>query len=322
MSTNAAFVRTLVVGEALIDVMHSPDGPPQEHVGGSPLNVAIGLARLGHPAQLATWIGDDEHGHAIQRHLAADDVPLTPGSVGADHTSTATATLDERHAATYDFDITWRVPPTLPSDDGHLHTGSIAAVLQPGATGVRDAVIAARERGTVSYDPNVRPTLMGEPGDLRSGIEELVGYADVVKASDEDIAWLYGDDEHGADDLALLEQVMRLWGRLGAALVVATRGGDGALAYAPYADTLLEVSGRVVEVADTVGAGDSFMSALLSALFDAGLLGGTDARARLAAADPEVLRAAMDRAAAAAAITVSRPGAQPPTRAELDAATG
>ncbi|AKU17706.1 carbohydrate kinase family protein [Luteipulveratus mongoliensis] len=305
----ARHARTLVLGEALVDIVHGVDGSVTSHPGGSPLNVAIGLARLDHPVELASYIADDEHGAAIVRHLEADGVPLADGSVSASRTPTATATLDQSGSATYDFDLSWAVS-TLPTAYEHLHTGSIAAVLQPGASGVREAMEQARTHATVSYDPNARPSLMGDPHEIRSDIEQLVGFSDVVKASDEDIRWLYGDD-------APLTEILRLWSQLGPPLVVMTRGGDGALAHLDTESDVIEVPGLTVEVADTVGAGDSFMSGLISGLLDAGLLGGPDARARLRTAHADDVRPALDRAARASAITVSRAGAQPPTRAEL-----
>ncbi|WP_265446003.1 carbohydrate kinase family protein [Flexivirga meconopsidis] len=306
---------TLVVGEALIDVVHQPSGAVEEHVGGSPLNVAIGLARLGHPAGLAAYLADDRYGELIQRQLAQAEVDLVPGSLGASHTPSAKATLDENGAATYEFDLTWDLPYELPSDFGHFHTGSIAAALQPGATRVADAMLAAREHATVSFDPNPRPTLIGEAHEVRSHLEQLVGYSDVVKASDEDIRWLYGDD-------ADLGQVLALWGQLGPSLVLATRGGDGALVHVTATGETESVAGQQVSVVDTVGAGDSFESGLLSGLLDAGLLGSTDARTRLRAAGRSDLLPAVHRAVQASAITVSRAGANPPTRAELSDVPG
>ncbi|NHN55130.1 carbohydrate kinase [Calidifontibacter sp. DB0510] len=302
--------RTLVVGEALVDVVRSPDGSVREHVGGSPLNVAIGLARLGHPVELATWIGRDAHGAAITEHLAADSVPLVTGSDDAARTATAVATVNESGSASYEFDIDWQLPYAVPRPPSHLHTGSIAAVLQPGASQVRDIVFAAREVSTISFDPNARPSLMGRPEDARQDIEQLVGLADVVKASDEDIAWLYGED-------APAETVLRLWAGLGPSLVVLTRGAEGASAYVNGEAEVQMLPGRSVQVADTVGAGDSFMSGLLSGLLDAGLLGGRSARERLRSARWDDLRPAVERAIQASAITVSRAGAQPPTRAEI-----
>ncbi|NYJ75647.1 PfkB family carbohydrate kinase [Allobranchiibius huperziae] len=301
---------TLVIGEALIDIVRRPDGSEREHVGGSPFNTAVGLSRLGHPVSLATYIGDDERGLAISDALAVDGVDLTPGSVSAARTPTALATLDQSGAATYEFDLAWDPSTPLPGGRGHLHTGSIATALQPGASAVRDAVVAHRAQGTVSLDPNPRPTIIGEAASVRSGIEELIGLSDVVKASDEDIAWLYGD---GVD----LGEVLRLWAQLGPSLVVATRGGDGALVHLSGTGELVDVPGRRVDLVDTVGAGDSFMSGMLSQLLDDGLLGGADARERLRAAGRDAFMAAVDRGIATSAVTVSRAGSQPPTRAEL-----
>ncbi|MGN6412371.1 carbohydrate kinase family protein [Flexivirga sp.] len=303
-------VDTLVIGEALIDIVRPVDGQPQEYVGGSPLNVAIGLARLQHPARLAAYLADDAYGELIIGHLAADDVPLVEGSLGAQRTPTAMATLDETGSATYEFDLAWDLPYPLPGDVGHLHTGSIAAALQPGAEKVAAAMLAARDHATVSFDPNPRPTLIGAAHEVRAGLEQLIGYSDVVKASDEDIAWLYGSDADPA-------QVLALWGQLGPSLVVMTRGGDGALLHVSSTGQTVSVAGRSVSVVDTVGAGDSFQSGLLSGLLDAGLLGSADARDRLRRADLSQLRPAVDRAIETSAITVSRAGANPPTRAEL-----
>jgi fructokinase len=302
---------TLVVGEALIDVVRSASGATQEHVGGSPLNVAIGLARLGHPVRLAAYLANDAYGELITRQLSTDGVALVEGSLSAPHTPSAAAILDENASATYEFDLTWDLPYPLPTDVGHFHTGSIAAALQPGASKVADAMLAARTHATVSFDPNPRPSLIGEAHDVRAQLEQLIGYADVVKASDEDIAWLYGAD-------ADLAQVLALWGKLGPSLIVATRGGDGALLHVTRTRETESVTGRTVSVVDTVGAGDSFQSGLMSALLDAGLLGSTDARERLRMADLAQLRPAVDCAIATSAITVSRAGANPPTRHELD----
>lgn len=303
-------VDTLVIGEALIDIVRRVGAPTREYVGGSPLNVAIGLARLKHPARLAAYLADDVYGRLICEHLAADDVSLVEGSLSAKRTPTAIATLDETGSATYEFDLAWDLPYPMPTDIGHLHTGSIGAALQPGAEKVAETMLAARDHATVSFDPNPRPTLIGAARDVRAQLEQLIGYSDVVKASDEDIAWLYGADvDPGV--------VLPLWGQLGPSLVVMTRGGEGALMHVTATGETESVAGRSVSVADTVGAGDSFQSGLLSGLLDAGLLGSADARHRLRRAAAADLRPAVDRAIATSAITVSRPGANPPTRDEL-----
>ena len=302
--------RTLVVGESLIDVVKSPDGSTQEHVGGSPANVAVGLARLGHDVTLATQVGDDERGAKIANYCEREGISLSEGSVGERPTSVATSTLDATGAATYSFDLSWELPELASFEGvGHVHTGSIAATREPGASAVLAAVQRARPNATISYDPNARPTLMGGPHEVRAKMEALIGRSDVVKASDEDIAWLY--------DGTPISEVLRLWGQLGPAVTVVTRGVKGAIVGLSIAGELTSVDAPAVEVVDTVGAGDSFMAGLLSGLLDAGLLGGTEGRERLRSASLADVRPAVDRALACAAITVSRAGANPPHRAEL-----
>ena len=298
----------LVVGEALIDVVHRADGSVDEHPGGSLANVALTLGRLGRDARLATWLGPDARGDAIRAWLHDSAVTLTRGSTDAERTSVATAHLDAHGAATYQFDLDWRVPAGTAPDASTLavHTGSIAAVLEPGASDVRALVAAARATATITYDPNARPALMGDPADARARIEALVALADVVKVSDEDLAWLAPETD--PVDLA------HRWLTLGPGLVVVTHGGEGALAITATGEQ--RVTAPRVDVVDTVGAGDSFMGALLDGLWDAGLL-GADRRDALRAIDPGMLTTLLERCAAVAAVTVSRAGANPPRRTEL-----
>lgn len=302
--------RILVVGESLIDVVNRPDGSTLEHVGGSPANVAVGLARLGHDVTLATMIGADDRGTRIADLLGREGVALTAGSIGAHRTSVATATLDATGAAAYTFDLAWELPEGQPREGRtHVHTGSIAATLEPGASAVLSTLQAARPGATISYDPNARPSLMGDPHEVRAKMEQLIGLSDVVKASDEDIAWLY--------DGAPVSDILRLWGLLGPPLLVVTRGDKGALIGLTVTGELTSIDSPAVDVVDTVGAGDSFMAGLVSGLLDAGLLGDMAARDRLRSASLADVRPAVDRALACAAITVSRAGANPPNLAEL-----
>jgi fructokinase len=301
---------TLVIGEALIDVVRRADGSVDEIPGGSPANVALGLARLGHPVVFATQIGDDERGRAISEHLTADGVDLAPGSVTARPTSVAVATLDSTGAASYDFEITWERFTQLPREGiAHVHAGSIATTLPPGAESVLEHFGSERERATMSYDPNARPSLMGNAVDVVPTVEKLVGLSDVVKASDEDAEWLYPG--------VPLPEVLQRWSELGPALTIATRGGSGVLVRMGAEGSTSTFTAAKVDVVDTVGAGDSFMSGLLSGLLDDGYLGGPEARDRLRRATVEDVRPAIERALACAAITVSRAGADPPRRDEL-----
>ncbi|NUQ32872.1 MAG: carbohydrate kinase, partial [Dermatophilaceae bacterium] len=273
--TQATRVHTLVIGEALVDAVTTPGGGTEEHVGGSPANVAFGLAALDHPVDLATWIATDERGRRIEEVCRERGVALTAGSQGAPFTSVAYATLDLTGAATYVFDLEWQVAsvPGLTAY-GHVHTGSIGAVLEPGGTQVREILAVARGLGaTVSYDPNARPALMGLPDQARRTIEESIRLADLVKVSDEDIAWLCpGESE---------EDVLRGWAELGPAVIVMTRGGEGAVVRVSRTGEQQALPAPRVDVVDTVGAGDSFMAGLVSGLIDSGLLGGPESRTRL-----------------------------------------
>ena len=303
--------RTLVVGEALVDAVTTPAGLTEEHVGGSPANVAFGLAALEHPVDLATWIATDDRGRRIEEVCRERGVALTAGSQGAPFTSVAHATLDETGAASYVFDLEWQVAavPGLTAY-GHVHTGSIAAVLEPGGSQVRAILAAARELGaTVSYDPNARPSLMGRPEQARETIESAIALADVVKLSDEDVEWLCPGES--------LDEVLRAWGELGPAVVVVTRGGEGAVVRLTRTGEQLALPAPRVEVVDTVGAGDSFMAGLVSGLLDAGLLGGAEARTRLRSAALDDVVPAVERALRAGALTVERAGAHAPTRIAL-----
>lgn len=297
-----------VLGEALIDIVVPRSGQVTEHVGGSPANVAIGIARLGHETTLITHIGTDERGQRISGLLETEGISLASGSTTAHRTPTATAHLDAAGVASYEFDLEWRVDPTaLIAPGSHVHTGSIAAILPPGAESVQHLVETGRPFSTVSYDPNARPSLMGDPAVARDTIEGMIALADVVKASDEDLAWLYPD--------ASVAEVLHDWASIGPRLCVATQGGDAAIVL--VGGEMHEVDARKVPVADTVGAGDSFMSGLISGLLDAHLLGGTDARDKLNAATWRDVAPAVHRAIACSAITVGRAGANPPTRGEL-----
>lgn len=317
MAVADSTVSTLVIGEALIDAVTTPAGEVSEHVGGSPANVAFGLGALGHQVDLATWIGQDARGQQIADLCRSRGVALTPGSDGARSTSVAHATLDADGAASYDFDLEWKLPDLArPAAYGHVHTGSIAAVLEPGGRTVRAALKELRERATVSYDPNARPTLMGSPSQARAVVSEVMALADVVKLSDEDVAWLFPD--LGVD--ALLDGALN--GVIdGPALLVITRGAGGASVALPGRMAPIGVPAAPTHPADTVGAGDSFMAGLISGLLDAGLLGGARARELLRDTPTDEITApvlkAIDRAARTAAVTVARHGAYAPTRNEI-----
>ncbi|WJH24666.1 carbohydrate kinase [Pseudarthrobacter defluvii] len=306
-----------VIGEGLVDVVQRATGI-QAHVGGSPLNVAVGLARLDHPVQFIGRYGRDAYGDSVAAHLRASSVmlPVPPDDLP---TSVATALIDDDGAATYTFDLAWDLPGIadrlgfMLQGTTLLHTGSIATMLKPGATEVLAAVEHAHPSATISFDPNCRPSIITDVDYARRQAEKFVVLSDVVKASDEDLAWLYP----GQDVLDSARQWLALGGEEGPAMVVVTRGAEGPWGVCRAGE--VSVPAPKVDVADTVGAGDSFMAALLSGLVDRELDGAQN-RQDLRALPVEGLAELLEHAARAAAVTVSRPGANPPTRAELHGA--
>jgi fructokinase len=301
--------RFVVVGESLVDVVVPRHGATTREPGGSPLNVAVGLARLDVPTLLITRIGDDPDGGLVADHARASGVELAEGSVQPGLvTSTATALLDDDHAADYTFDLTWDLPPQrLPEDLIGLHVGSLGATLPPGSQVVRDLVARARSEDVfVSYDPNVRPAFVDDVEQCWQQVLDVAGHARLVKVSEEDLRLLHPDGD--ADELA-----RALLSGDDTELVVVTHGAGGATGYSD--GSRVEAPGGSVEVVDTVGAGDSFMAALIAVLLEWELTGeGPD---RLRAVDEERLLALLTAAGRAAAVTCSRRGANPPTRAEL-----
>ncbi|WP_043442780.1 carbohydrate kinase family protein [Arthrobacter sp. L77] len=300
-----------VIGETLIDEVVSDTASMRAHVGGSPMNVAVGLARLGHPAQFVGRYGDDDYGRMIQQHLRDNAVPF-PVRPDAAPTSVATARLDPAGGASYDFQLVWDLPglagqkDTLLDGSTLLHTGSIATMLAPGADDVLALVASAHPLVTVTYDPNCRPTIIRDAAFARQQAERFVALADVVKASDEDLAWLYPGRAP--------EESARAWLEAGPAVVVVTRGSKGPWGVCRAGE--VSVPAPPTSVVDTVGAGDSFMAALLGALVDSGL-DGAHHRDDLLRITREQLTGMLQYAARAAAITVSRAGANPPTRDEM-----
>lgn len=309
--------RVVVAGEAVVDLVQAGPRSWTSHPGGSPANVAVGLARLGVPVALLARLSEDAFGRMLRGHLADAGVDLAL-AVAADEPSTlAVASLDDAGVATYDFWVEGTADWQWSEDELHvpdgvaaLHTGSMALELDPGASHLLSLLERlqgqeGQQSVLLSYDPNVRLARRGDRETGLDAVEEVVALADVVKASSEDLAFLLP----GVGREAVLER----WLALGPALVVVTDGGEGALALT--AAGLLRVPPVPVQVVDTVGAGDAFTAGLLAGLDDAGLLD----RSALEAAGQEAVRGALTLAARVAAATCGRAGASPPTRAELEA---
>jgi fructokinase len=309
--SSPAFV---VVGEALIDL--SPpfaDGSCIARPGGSPMNVAIGLARLGQPTAFAGRLSADPFGSVLRRHLERSAVALQYVVAAAEPSTIALvelATGQARYQFSLGADFQWQAAELafLPGGAQALHFGSLASWLPPGDAAIAVAVAGLRqaESALISYDPNVRPALQPDSAAARRQVEQSVSLAHIAKASLDDLAWLYGPES--ADTVA------RRWLDLGARLVVITAGADGASGWTPERPPVSRPR-LGVHVVDTIGAGDAFTSGLLDALARRDLL----VPARLAdLGDPAILAGVLDDACRNAGVTCSRAGANPPTRLELE----
>jgi fructokinase len=306
-----------VVGEALIDLVDSgTDGPWLAHPGGSPLNVAVGLARLGQPTAYVGRLSTDPFGTLLRTHAQRSGVDLTATRTVPQPSSAALVTVDADGGARYEFsvvataDFGWTPaePPVLPEGTRIVHFGSLASWLPPGAAALGQWVAALYAAGDVliSYDPNVRPPLQPDAAAAREAVERSLQHAHLAKASDADLRYLYGSED--------VHRVCRRWLDLGPDLVVITRGADGATAF-PASGGPVHRPVPQIQVVDTVGAGDSFTSGLLDALQRRGV----ERPGSLASLSAPALAAVLDEAARVAALTCTRAGADPPWRHELDA---
>jgi fructokinase len=302
--------RLTVIGEALIDLV--PGQKPswyEAKPGGSPFNVAIGLARLGHRTTLMARLADDSFGDLLRGHAAAENIDLGYAPVATEPTTLAVVGLDRDARASYSFylqgtaDWQWTDAETarLPRDTAVFHMGSLASWTPPGDERIHAAAAGLRRVGEVliSYDPNIRPALLDRSASTRSFVERSVSVAHIVKASREDADWLYGE--------ATLDQVSGRWMDLGALLVVVTDGPRGAHFFRAGAAPVHR-PGREVRVVDTIGAGDAFTAGLLGGLTRRGL--HTPERVRRC--PPALLAEAVDEAILVSALTCERVGADPP----------
>ena len=306
-----------VLGEALIDLVADDGDRYAARPGGSPLNVAVGLARLDVPTELLARLADDAFGRRLRGHAESNRVGTSSCVRARQPTTLAVVSLDDQGRAEYDFyvegtaDWQWTDDELakLPAGTTVLHTGSLASWTAPGAKRISGMLERERKDGSLllSYDPNVRPRLLGSPARGRALIERDVALAHVVKTSDEDVAYLY--PELGPDE------VIDHWLGLGPSVVVVTHGADGSRAGTSGGERVVRPPIRV-DVADTIGAGDAFMAGILASLHENGL--ATPAAAAGITAG-EVART-LDDATLVAALTCERHGADPPTAAERSAA--
>ncbi|WP_313811277.1 carbohydrate kinase [Glutamicibacter sp.] len=291
-----------VVGEALVDIVNSV-----AHPGGSPLNVAVGLGRLGHDVTLQTGIGDDENGRRIIEHLRDSNVHLAQRCVSDGPTGSATVNLTEYGDATYEFDLNWSLDALAPTDAQFLHTGSIAAFSKQSASKIQELFASSPAQQLRSFDPNLRPALAEKRRIVISRLEKFYALSHVVKLSHEDALWLYP----GWDTARVLEHILNF----GAKLAVMTFGVQGAELRTDRHE--VSVPSLAVPVADTVGAGDAFTSGLLHAIAAGPLHEALLNNGAMHEAD---LETALQIATASAGLTVQRTGANPPRLEELNGA--
>jgi len=290
-----------VCGEVLIDIL--PSGPV---VGGGPANTAKALARLGHDVHFIDGISTDTYGQSARAELVRDGVKLDLALASDKPTCTATVTLDAAGGASYEFLIdstaTFDFAPSwLPDPYRYqpqvLHIGTLVTMIEPGASALYDWAMQVAEFAPIVFDPNIRPSVQPDRDLYEAAVEKWAALSAVIKVSDDDLAWLFPGQS--IDDAA------NRWINDGAFLVVVTRGADGLVGYT--SDGRVEAPGVKVDVADTVGAGDTVGAIVVEAMINYGLI----------ALRGDLLSDVLARAASAAAITCSRKGAQPPYAHEL-----
>ena len=290
-----------VCGEVLIDIL--PSGPV---VGGGPANTAKALARLGHDVHFIDGISTDAYGQSARAELLRDGVNLDLALASDKPTCTATVTLDAAGGAayeflidgtaTFDFASSW-LPDPYRYQPQVLHIGTLVTMIEPGASALYDWAMQVAELAPIVFDPNIRPSVQPDRDLYEAAVEKWAALSAVIKVSDDDLAWLFPGQA--------IEDVANRWINDGAFLVVVTQGANGIMGYT--ADGRVEVPGVKVDVVDTVGAGDTVGAIVVEAMLTHGLV---ELRG-------ELLRGVLARAAAAAAITCSRKGAQPPFKHEL-----
>jgi fructokinase len=317
METKGNPGKILVAGEAVVDLIEQrqADGSSvfKWVLGGSPLNVAVGLARLGCPVAYLNAISTDSFGERFAAFILSEGIDRR-FIVRTDRPSSlAFATLDPSGVPEYLFRLENAadrslgevdLPDDLPDDIACFHFGSLAAVLEPSATTLNRFVARMARQRTISFDPNVRPTVTSDRESCRARYDALFAHVDLVKASAEDIRWLYGTDDIGA--------VARDWSLRGPHAAIITAGGDGAVA--AIDGQLISVPSVAVDVVDTIGAGDTFQSVILARLAEDNLL----AKDRVRSLTLSTLQPILTTAAAAAALTCSRHGADLPRRDEVE----
>ncbi|WP_299613478.1 carbohydrate kinase [uncultured Tateyamaria sp.] len=302
----------LCAGEALIDMIPNEGGAYVPHVGGAVLNTAVALGRLGEDVGLITGLSSDPFGTMIADHMTASHVS-TDHAVRSDRNTTlAFVHLDQGNATYtfYDADTATRnIQPSdiaaVPAGTKAVFFGGISLCNPPVADSLLDLALSQPADRLVMADPNIRPGFVSDQDGYRTRLTKLIGRADIVKLSDDDIGWLIPDGDLATKAQAILD--------MGTKMLLLTEGGDGATAYLANG-TRVRVAAEKAQVVDTVGAGDTFNAGCLAALQRAGAL----SPAAIETLDESTITDMLTLAARAAAVTVSRAGANPPWANELE----
>jgi fructokinase len=294
-----------VCGEVLIDLI--PSGTQRiPIVGGGPANTAKALSKLGFDACFIDGISTDSYGQMVRKELLADGVNIKYSKMIEKPTALAVVTLSEfgsatyefllKDTATFDFQTSW-LPDSKSNPPSLLHIGTLATVVEPAASTLFKWASEVSKKSIIVFDPNVRPAVISDRDNYKKAVERWLSISDVVKMSIEDANWLYPGKN--------LNEITKEWLSSKTKLIVVTKGEDGISAFT--SDESFEVPAVKVSVSDTVGAGDTVGAIVVEAIVEIGLdnLKG------------EKLQSMLSRATKAAAITVSRSGAKPPTKNEI-----
>jgi fructokinase len=295
-----------VAGEVLIDLI--PEGADRKPViGGGPANTAKALAKLGIDTQFIAGISNDNYGQMAKDELVTacvkldyvkySDKPTCLAIVSLSESGSATYEFAIKNTATFDFTSEW-LPNPQTDRPSLLHVGTLATVIELGASALFEWVQSVVKVAPVVFDPNIRPAVIGDRAQYVAKVERWVAISSAIKVSDEDLKWLYPSLE--------IEQVVNNWHEKGPSLIVVTHGAEGLTGCRKSEQ--VKVDSIRVEVADTVGAGDTVGAVLVEAIVKDGLDSLTGQK----------LETMLKRAAKAAAITVSRVGANPPASVELE----
>ncbi len=301
-------------GEAVIDFLPrktaAGETAYQPFNGGSIFNTAIALSRLGIPTGFFSGLSSDFFGDGLKAGLKASKVGLKYTKFWDRPSTLAFVKLEDGHARYSFFDdnsagrmLTRKDLPKLAPGVTALHFGSISLIEEPGAATLEALLKREARKRVICLDPNIRPSLINNRRSYLARINRMIALSDIVKISNEDVVWMTGKKD--------LTGAARKWLKAGAKIVVVTKGSEGVEAFTKRFD--ISLPSVKVKVADTVGAGDTFTAGLLTALVRAKRLD----KSALAAIGEEALREALSFAARAAAMTVSRPGADPPWAREL-----